>query len=106
MAKKYTILKPFSKSKNRKWAGMKNRVGNSRLRSLPISPNLNRKVFHTRVNAQNTSTNCIRALIPANTKVRIWFKCRLMSLPTGVGLEASVVKIWEALEDTRSRVNI
>ena len=51
-----------------KCMGIKNNSGNSFTKSLESRPNLNRKVFHIKVNAQKISTNYIRASIPLKIK--------------------------------------
>ena len=73
-----TILYARSAPNNKKWIGMKKRRGNSLLKSLLISPNLNKNVFHNRVKAQKINRNCIRAFAPANTNVMTCCDCRLM----------------------------
>jgi hypothetical protein len=54
-----TALRPVSPRKIRKLNGTTSRIGNSFFISLPSSPNLNRKVFHTRKKNQKIKQKCI-----------------------------------------------
>ena len=66
-----TILTPPAANTLTKYKGIKPKDGNSTKKSFLISPNLNKNVFHTKINTQNQSMNWQNTPIPMQANVNI-----------------------------------